>query len=487
MATLKEKAVYGVKWIGTSSLIVTALKYVKLIVLARLLVPDDFGLMAMLLVIIGLGQAFSDMGISYAIIWKQDANRDQLSSVYWFNIFTGVVVSCIVLAAAPLIAYFFNEPRLNNLILWISPVFLITSIGIPFQMILQKDLLFSRIAKIEIIAASVGTIVAVVTAFLKAGVYALIWGQIAETIIFAILFLVIGSHNWHPHLHFRVKDLKGFLRFGLFQMGERLLNFYYTNVDYIIIGKFLGGDILGIYMLAYQLVIEPFARINPILTRVAFPVFAKRQKDNDALRRGYYELSRMIVFLTFPILALLAVTAPLFIPAILGPKWGPAILLTQILVILGALRALINPLGSILYAKGRTDLGFYWNLITATLNTLIFWILVRFGVYAIAWAENSLTFLYLFIALFILHQIISLRYREYLQALIRPFLANIVIGGIVYVVYILTRGAVGSSIALFVILLILGISLYGSYIVLFERKLFKEYWDMLLMRNAELA
>ena len=123
MTTLRARAVYGVKWTATSTAVVTILKYVRTIVLARLLVPDDFGLMTMVTVIVGLGQAFSDMGISLALIWKQDASEDELSSVYWFNILTGVLVSALVAAAAPLIVRFYNEPRLYDMIIWMAPVF----------------------------------------------------------------------------------------------------------------------------------------------------------------------------------------------------------------------------------------------------------------------------------------------------------------------------------------------------------------------------
>ncbi|MDD3718553.1 MAG: MOP flippase family protein [Actinomycetota bacterium] len=482
MTTLKAQAVDGVKWTATSTLAVTAAKYIRTIILARLLVPDDFGLMAMLTVLIGLGQAFSDMGISLSIIWKQDASDDELSSIYWFNILTGIIVTGLVIAAAPLVVFFYHEPRLYDLVLWISPIFLVSSTGMPFQMMLQKELLFSRLAKIEIIATVVGAIVAVSAALMDGGVYALVWGSVVDIIVRAALLVVVGWKNWHPHVHFRWKDLRGFIRFGLFNMGERLLNFYYANIDYIILGRFLGGEILGIYMIAYQMVVEPFLKINPILVRVAFPVFAKKQEDNAVLRKGYYELSKVVALLTFPVLALIAATTHIFIPALFGEKWNQAIPLIQILVILGVLRALINPIGSILYAKGRTDMGFYWNLYGAVVNTVVFWIFVSYGVFVIAWLENGLTFISFILALWILNRVIGLKPAEYLATLARPLIANAIVAAATYAASLLLEEIVANGIALFAVLVVFGLSLYAAFLAIFERDLFKEYWRLLWRR-----
>ncbi|MDD5668370.1 MAG: MOP flippase family protein [Actinomycetota bacterium] len=482
MTTLQAQAVDGVQWTATSTLAVTAAKYIRTIILARLLVPDDFGLMAMLTVLIGLGQAFSDMGISLSIIWKQDASDDELSSIYWFNILTGIIVTGLVIAAAPLVVFFYHEPRLYDLVLWISPIFLVSSTGMPFQMMLQKELLFSRLAKIEIIATVVGAIVAVSAALMDGGVYALVWGSVVDIIVRAALLVVVGWKNWHPHVHFRWKDLRGFIRFGLFNMGERLLNFYYANIDYIILGRFLGGEILGIYMIAYQMVVEPFLKINPILVRVAFPVFAKKQEDNAVLRKGYYELSKVVALLTFPVLALIAATTHIFIPALFGEKWNQAIPLIQILVILGVLRALINPIGSILYAKGRTDMGFYWNLYGAVVNTVVFWIFVSYGVFVIAWLENGLTFISFILALWILNRVIGLKPAEYLATLARPLIANAIVAAATYAASLLLEEIVANGIALFAVLVVFGLSLYAAFLAIFERDLFKEYWRLLWRR-----
>ena len=136
---LKQQAVSGVKWSGVSVGVVTALQFVDLAVLARLLSPSDFGLMGMVMVVFGFAQAFADMGISNAIIHRQDVTKDQLSSLYWLNILSGVIVFCVVCASVPLIVGFFHEPRLNNLLYLTAIIFLITPFGQQFQILLQKE------------------------------------------------------------------------------------------------------------------------------------------------------------------------------------------------------------------------------------------------------------------------------------------------------------------------------------------------------------
>jgi len=134
------QAVHGVKWTGTSTIATSVLMYVKLAILAHLLSPKDFGLMAMVMVIIGLGQAFADLGFGTAIIWRQDVTSEQLSTLYWLNIIGGVAVFGIAVAISPLASAFFREPRLVNLMFWAAFIFPVTAIGQQFQVLLQKKL-----------------------------------------------------------------------------------------------------------------------------------------------------------------------------------------------------------------------------------------------------------------------------------------------------------------------------------------------------------
>lgn len=209
--SLKKFAASGVKWTTVSSITTTALQFIQLAVLARLLSPEDFGLMAMVAVVIGFAAAYADMGISAAIIHRQDATREQLSSLYWLNLLAGLLVYLVVLAMTPAIVALYGEPRISGLMPWITLTFLINPLGTQFQLLLQKSLCFRRLALIEISAALVGASVAVVTARFGQGVFALIWGTLSSNMTSTLLLLSVGLREWRPQWHFRYADLTGYL------------------------------------------------------------------------------------------------------------------------------------------------------------------------------------------------------------------------------------------------------------------------------------
>lgn len=483
--SLHIQAVHGVKWTGTSTVSVTIVNYARLVVLAHLLAPRDFGLMGMVLVITSLGSTFADMGISNAIIWKQDITQEQLSSLYWLNIMAGVAVFGVVIAVSPLVAAFFHEPRLVSLMFWASFIFPIAALGQQFQTLLQKNLLFGRMAKVEIVSASAGAAVSIVAAFLGQGVYSLIWGQLTTTGCMAFLYVYLGWRAWRPRMIFKPRNLHGLISFGLYQMGERAVNTFAYNIDYIMVGRFLGPTLLGIYMLAWQIMIAPMTKLNPILTRVAFPVFARKQTDHPGLRRGYTELSKMLAILTLPILVLAAATAPVLVPAIFGPKWIAAIPLIQIFLLLGIFRSLANPIWSVLLAKGRADIGFALSVAVAVVSTIAFWLAAPHGLSLMAWVESALSVLLLLVCLGILKKLIGLEYFSYLKDVGKPTLLAVAAGGATYACYRAFRGVFESGLFLLIGLLVFGILCYAVLIALFEREYFLEYFRLLIGKEQE--
>jgi lipopolysaccharide exporter len=385
MSTRKQTA-SGVFWTGISTLAIVIIQFLQLALLARLLEPNDFGLMAMVMVVIGFASAFADMGISNAIIHHQTVSRTQLSSLYWLNIFAGVGACLLVISLSPMIAQFYHEPRLTRLMLWASLIFLITPLGQQFQVLFQKNLRFRVLAGSDVISALMGFAVSVLAAFHGQGILSLIWGQLATAACRSALLMSLGWSTWRPSLYLKLTDLEGFVSFGLFQMGERSINYFAWNMDKLLIGRLLGATPLGIYSVAYQLMVRPFMVLNPILTRVAFPVFSSIQNDDRRLSRGYIKLSQIIAFSNFPIYFCMFALAQPLIFLLLGSQWQPAIEVFQILVWSGALYSLGNPLGSLLLAKGRADLGFGITLVGLIIFAIAILIGSQWGIIGVTWA-----------------------------------------------------------------------------------------------------
>jgi O-antigen/teichoic acid export membrane protein len=424
--TLKQQAVSGVKWGSISMGAVTVLQFVTLTALARVLSPSDFGLMGMVMVVIGFVQAFADIGISNAIIHRQNPTRNHLSSLYWLNILAGVIVFCLVCAFTPLVVEFYREPRLPSLLCLTAVIFLITPFGQQFQILLQKELRFNWLAKTEVVTAVTNTTVAIVSAFAGFGVYSIIFGQLAATCAKTALLCWVGWRQWHPSFHFAKRDLEGYLSFGLYQIGERTANYLSSNIDYIIVGRFLGSSALGFYTLAYQIAIFPLTKVNPIITKVMLPIFAKIQNDNSNFRRGYNEMMHYIALLSFPMMIGMSVVAPEFVTLFLGEKWVPCVSVLQILCLIGLLKSLGNPIGAVLLAKGRADIGLYCNIIAAIVVSIAVIIGVNWGIDGVALVILISQVPLFFIIQAIVNRLIGMRMIEYLKVLTTPLVCSTV-------------------------------------------------------------
>jgi len=483
-ASLRGSAVRGVKWTSLAMVAGTILGLAQLAILTRLLSKADFGLMSMIATVVGFAQVYADMGFSNAIIYRQDADSDQLSSLYWANIIVSVALGAVLVAVAPLVAAFFHEPSLVQPLRLVCLTFVITPLGQQFQVLLQRELEFGLLARRDIAAAVAGLIVAVATAAAGQGVYALVWGQLAQTSVRAFTTAAVGWRRWRPRVHLRWRDLHGFMSFGLYQMGERSIYYWAANVDYLLIGRYLGPSQLGVYTIAYNLVVLPLVKLNPVLTKVAFPVFARRQDDPAALRRGFGELIELVAFATFPLLIGLGVTAPVAVPAIFGASWQPAVVLVQIMVVMGLLKCLSNPLGSMLLAKGRADIGFWLNVAGTAVTVVVLWFVVGYGTSAVAWAHTVINIAFVVVELWVIRRIIGMRAPAYLRCLARPTLTTVLMGLVVAGLYALLRLTSLGDTPELVLLVAAGVIAYLLAWRVVSPSYLRHYWGLLRGRSG---
>lgn len=473
MSSLKKSAVHGAKWTGVSKVGTAGLQFVQLVILGHLLDPEDFGLMSMVMVVMGFAQAYMDMGISNALIHKQDSTRRQLSTLYWINIIAGIVLFVAINLSSPLIISFYKEPQLKGLIFLISFIFLVTPVGQQFYVLLEKQLRFRLLAIIELISYLSGVVASVLLALKGFGVYSLIWGYLVNVGLRTIFTSFIGFREFTPRLVFAFSGVRDYVSFGLYQMGGKTSNYLAKNVDYLLIGRYFGSDVLGAYTIAFQLILAPVQKINPILTRVAFPIFSKHQNDNHILRKGYFKLSEFLSFVSYPVLIFLAFTADILIPVLFGSGWGLTVSLLPVLVIVGLIRTLGNPVGSIYLAKGRADIGFYFDASIAVLNLVAFWIAAQYSVYHVAITFALLNILYYLAHRYVIDQLIESDWSQYISYLWKNIVIALVSGIVISVVqdfYFTSNilGVMGSVITM------LGVYILIQY--LFNKKYLKEVY-----------
>jgi O-antigen/teichoic acid export membrane protein len=392
---LKRRIVSDAANVSTNNLVIAGTQFIETVVLARILRPEEMGLVAIIAVIIGLVRSFSDFGFGNALIHFQNTSRAIFSSLFWFLTAFGVLIFTAFLGCRPLCEWVLPGSPIIPLVGWIGLNFLFIPLGTLYQYHFQKEMRFRRIAIVESTARCAGTLTVILFALGKYGVFSFVAGQVVYNVVKSVFLLCAGIKLLPLSLTFDLSAITLYLRFGMFQMGERVVTFLSANIDYIIISKFLGARELGFYKIAYDLVTVPQRLVNPIFGSLALPRFAKNQHDDAALREGLFTTLRFLSVLTFPLLFGLAASADVFIPVVYGPGWDRAVPLLWLLTAMGLLKILGNIGGSVIVAKGHVKTGFIWNCIIAAGNSIAFLIAVRWGTQAIAAIYSVISLVYL--------------------------------------------------------------------------------------------
>lgn len=383
--SIRSEVASAGKWSAASTVSTTLIQFVRSIAMAWLLSPAELGLFAMAMLTVNLFRTISDGGMSNAIIYKQTKDRRVLSSIHWVSVAIGLLVSVGVCLGSPLIAAFFKRPELVWVILAIAIGPFLNSWTIVIQAVLRTELRFRSICAIRVAGATASMLVAVITAYNGAGIYAIAYGYVVSAIVELVMCYAVAIDYSRPQLVFQREGLGEYVRFGGYQIGERFINYLGANADYMIIGRVLGDEALGIYRIAFELVVLPLTRINPIVINVVLPSFAKL-KDRDRFRRAYLEVIRFLASVTIPCLLGLWAIAPLFIEVGYDARYASAAGLLRILVIVGVFRTLCSPIGVAIISLGRPDIGFYWNLGLTAVSIPVFAIAARFGTETVAWS-----------------------------------------------------------------------------------------------------
>lgn len=421
MSTITKQILSGAKWTSLSTLIITVVQIVQFALLGNIMTIAEFGLVGMLTTVTVFTQIVLDMGFGAALIQKEDISERQLSTLYWLNIITGFLLFVGLFFLSPVIADFYQRDELVLLIRILAVMFLIAPVGQQYQYMLQKDLKFNVLSKIEAGATVLSFVLLLVLIFLTDPIIAYALSQVFLNSVKGILFFTVYLKKWRPSFVFAVREVKEFFSFGAFQLASRLVNRLGANIDMILIGRFLGAEALGIYNLAYQIITIPVLKINPIITRVAFPVFSKNQRDNGVLREGFLNMTKLLALVSFPLLIGLTTVSDLFIEVVFGEKWLQAVPVLNILAIVGLLRVLMNPNGSVLLAKGRADLAFYWDSGVMLLYGLsLYGAVLTKDLTITAWTYAAISLINFFIGRWLLKYVIQLNLADYFKTIGKP-------------------------------------------------------------------
>jgi len=412
---IRQKSVKGVGWNGISQITRQGFQFVVTAILARLLLPSEFGLVGMAGIVTGLVFSVRELGLSAAIVQRKDLDDLHLSSSFWVNVGAGLVFFGVCSAIAPFAARFFKREIVAPILIISSTGFVISSLGIVHRAALLRRLDFKAVAVAEIGTFVGYGVASVLMAALGFGVWSLVYGSLFGSLVGVVLWW--AGFRWRPAFKFSRQKFFELFRFGWSVMGSGLVGYFNQNVDYLVIGRRLGASPLGIYTLAFKLISFPLTRISSMITGVTFPAFSRMQNDDRRLRRAYTKMVRYISLLTFPVLAGLMVLAPQLVRVVYGPKWVGAVIPLRIMCVLGMLKAVGTTVGSILMAKGRPDILLKFQVLLFIGITAAVIVGSFYGIVGVALAVTLMTVVAFPIIQAITNRQIGLSFKEYLTSL----------------------------------------------------------------------
>jgi O-antigen/teichoic acid export membrane protein len=428
---IRGRTITGILWSIFGQVGQQGIRFIVILILARLLMPKEFGLVGMIEVFTGFAAMFGEMGFGAAIIQKQDVEERLLSSVFWLSIVMGVLLTSILAACAPLIAAFYNQRILLPLTLLLSLNFAINSLNIIQNSLLTKKMDFRRLAIINITAITTAGIVAVAMALAGFGVWSLAINTLLTTTFSVILMWSLSG--WRPRLIFEWKDVKELIDFSMNLMGSRISTYWTANADNLLIGKYVSATALGVYDRAFSLMVLPRAHISAVLARVMFPALSAIQADKKKVKQVFLRANRAIALITFPMMMGLLMVAKPFILTIYGEKWMAVVPILQIFCLEGMGRSVGTTVGWIYLSQARTDIMFKWGLFSGVVRVASIIIGLQWGVVGVAIAIVLSGYTILWYPSWVIPgRLINLSFWEVMKNLGGPFWCSVVMAAAVF-------------------------------------------------------
>jgi lipopolysaccharide exporter len=425
---LASTAVRGVQWTTAATVLTAVLQIGYTAVMARLLDPAAFGLVAMAGVVLRFGSYFAEMGLGHALVQRTDINAADIRATFTASLGLGLLVAGLAWLAAPLAVLFLKNEAVIPLVRVQSLGFAIVGLGATAVSLLRREMRFEAIAKIEVTAYVLGYGgVGVTLAWLGAGVWSLVVASLAQQFFAAVLSYAVVRHSLRFIFH--REPYAKLLGYGGRVSVVGFLEFVNGNLDTLLIGRLLGSVLLGIYNRAYMLLYLPMYFLTNSLARVAFPAFSKIQNDLPRVRALYLTSSTLIATVVLPVCAGVAVAAPELVQVLLGPRWAASVPILRVLCISIPLSMTTLFAGVVADARANLQQKIILNIEFMLLLASLFWLLKGYGLAGIAAAIGTGEVVRTFLYMRITHRDIDIPYGR-LLAIYKPGLLNAAAVGI---------------------------------------------------------
>jgi O-antigen/teichoic acid export membrane protein len=391
------------------------------IIMARLLMPEDFGVVAIVTSITAFFSLFNDLGLPMATVQRHEINHEQVSLLFWINTLWGCALAALVAATAPLFAKLYGDPRLTSIIAVLAISFLFIGLGSQHRALLKRQMRFTRLAVIELLAILPGMVVALMLAWLGFRYWALVYMRLA-TIIFSTLGVMLAC-GWRPGRPRRTTQMRPLLIFGTHLTGFSVMAYLTRNVDNLLIGWYNGARALGLYSKAYQMLLVPAQQFSTPLAGVVVPTLSRLQLDPQRYNTYYHRSILLSAAFGMPLIAFLFVSADWVVPLLLGSQWVESVPFFRAL----ALAAFISPVdfgsGWIVISMGRTGRQLKWTPFATIFTLLGFFVGIRWGTVGVAMSFSLCRAILLIPKLIYSAKESPIRWIEVFQNVSRPAIA----------------------------------------------------------------
>lgn len=468
--SLKKQAIKGFIWSFLQQFSTQLFTFLVQVVLARILLPAEFGLIGLLTVFIGIGTALFEGGMTSSLIRVAKIDSRDYSTVFFFNLGISLIIYIFFFFAAPYIALFYKQPILTDIARVYGLSFVFLAFGTVQNTILTREMKFKKQAIITFPPLMIGSFVGILLAFDNFGVWSLVYSMLVTNLLTSI-FLWFFS-DWYPQFIFDVNKFKLHFYFGYKMTLSSLLDTVFTNIYQIIIGKIYSPLTVGYYTRANSLMMLPVGNISGALNKVVFPLFAKLQDDSVALRGAYKKIMLIVLFIVTPVIILMTILAEQLVVFLFTDKWIEIVPIFQIICFSGILYPLHLYNLLILQVKGRSDLFLRLEIIKKIILVIIILVSVFYGFKAILIGSVVASIISLFINTHYAGSIIDYTMKRQLLDILPIFIISICMG---IVVYLVNRNLLDyNNLSRLIISSLVGIIIYISLGIIFKFQTIKD-------------
>lgn len=456
---MKRRAWHGIVWTLGQTLGARLVQTILFVVLARLLTPAAFGLVALAMVFVSLMQVFVEQGFSQAIIQREDLEPSHLDSAFWSSLAISGTLAAVGVACSGAVAKVLGQPDLAPVLRALCPMLILAGLSSTPEAILRREMAFRALAIRRVVATTVSAIAGVAAAAAGFGVWSLVVQTITQAAVGVVLLWV--AVPWRPGTQVSWARFRELAAFGSNVVGSNVLNFVNRRGDDLLIGAVLGPRALGVYSVAYRLLLLLTDLVTRTIESVALPLFARLQGDLPRMKRGYLVATQVSATIASPVFILAAALSPIVIPLCFGAKWHAAVPVMEVLAFIGILHATLFFNTTVMIATGRPRAALLVTAMNATSNLIAFVAVVHWGVTAVAAAYVVRGYITSPVPILMVRRWIGFSLVDYVRRSGIPLLCALVMGGVVVGLRLSLSSAM-PGVAALVVLVPVGLTIYGG-------------------------